>query len=143
MTAKHSPIPNIPSADTVTPRVSRETTDVPIRGTMALPSGETALVLHGGRVLVCKCPRVLDEYQSERLIAEVSRRLAPQAASLAAIGNVGGPDRETVMARRREGAVRDRDRRDAGILVDIPDEPTPEFTEGAIGLGMTDVERRR
>jgi predicted trehalose synthase len=116
-----------------------QTTDTPIRGYMDLPSGETAVVLHGGQVLVCKAPRLLTDFESERLLEETARRLRPCEVALAAIQNTDGPDADPGkrLERRREETVRRRDRKVVATIVDIPD-----FTADAMGTGMTDVERK-
>lgn len=116
-----------------------QTTDTPIRGYMDLPSGETAVVLHGGRVLVCKSPRLLTAFESERLLEESGRRLRPSQVALTAIANTAGPDSDpgVRLERRRQETTRQRDRKVVATIVDIP-----EFAQDAIGIGMTEVERK-
>jgi 23S rRNA G2069 N7-methylase RlmK/C1962 C5-methylase RlmI len=120
-----------------TPFLHEKTTDTVIRGYIDLPSGETAVVLDGGTVLVCKCPRLLPPHQSEALISESARRLRPAEVALAAISNIHGPDIGSRLASRREETIRQRDRKVVATLVDIP-----EFTSDVMGTGMTDIERR-
>ena len=116
--------------DITTPHLSAQTTDTPVRGYIEMASGETGIVLDGGRVLVCKAPRLLSAHASERLLAEWEAAHAPQACGLAAIANAHGP--------LREATQKARDRR----TVVIDDADAPGFCDGALGSGLTDVERK-
>ena len=127
--------------DITTPHLSAQTTDTPVRGYIELSSGETGIVLDGGRVLVCKAPRLLSAHASARLLAEWEAHHAPERCGLAAIANAHGPSREATLARRREETQKARDRRVVATLVDVPDAEYPSFTDGSIG-GRTDVERK-
>ena len=124
--------------DITTPHLAATTTDTPVRGYIEMASGETGIVLDGGRVLVCKAPRLLSVHASARLLAEWEAAHAPQACGLAAIANAHGPSREATMARRREATQKARDRR----TVVIDDADAPGFCDGALGSGLTDVERK-
>ena len=117
--------------------LSRVTTDVPVRGAFELRSGETAIVLDGGRVLVCKAPRLLSEHASIALRTEWQATHFNEACGFAAIDNQDGPTREQQLIQRREQTQCNRDRKVVATIVDIPD-----FTEGAMGSGMTDVQRK-
>ena len=124
--------------DNTLPHLSAETTDTPVRGYVPLRSGETAIVLDGGRVLVCKAPRLLNDHASERLLSEWEGAHRVEACGLAAIRNAHGPSREAVMARRREVTQKARDR----VTMTFDDADAPGFCDGALGTGMTEIERR-
>ena len=121
--------------------LSRCTTDVPVRGAFELRSGETAIILDGGRVLVCKTPRLLSDHASAALLTEWDAAHANEACGFAALGNKNGPSSAEILAQRREKTQRDRDRRT--IRIDDPSIMEPQFLsemDDVIGLHRTNVE---
>jgi hypothetical protein len=115
-----------------------QTTDTPIRGYADLPSGEVALVLEGGRVLVCKCPRLLGEWESERLRTELARTLRPHQVALEALKAADGIGAAERLERRRAATTRARDRN----IVAVINDDVPYFVPEDACTGMTDVERK-